>query len=358
MRGLCDLRRLTGLIRRYRGLDPAQRTAARYAIVLVVICWANYSFVRFRIPLYAYSAFLPDAGVLLLYLWLILWLDELLALFQSGGLLAMLIGKVKRASLALVAVYASAALLLAVNGISTRSVTIRPAKIVATANPYRGSWNHGTVLVAEGDGAGDRREILLASRQEKALYAGEDVEVVLGRGALFLNRVLEVRRNLEKYYRHMLGAAPDSLIALKGLVYVYAGRGNFDEAQRWYIRLAEKGGDGEIGTQLAQRMIDARQYGRAATLLKDLIKEDRGYDNLYTLGYALAWAGEKQEAAIYLQEATELDPADYRAFYSLGYVYRDTRQFAKAKQVWTTVLKLIPHFPEVEANLREIERSL
>jgi cytochrome c-type biogenesis protein CcmH/NrfG len=59
-----------------------------------------------------------------------------------------------------------------------------------------------------------------------------------------------------------------------------------------------------------------------------------------------------------LTEATELDPADYRAFYSLGYVYRDTRQFTQARQAWETVLTLIPNFPEVEANLRDIEQHL
>jgi tetratricopeptide (TPR) repeat protein len=360
MKSLFELIRVSELIRRCRGLNlnPVQRTAALYMAVIIVISVANFSFVRFRVPLYGAGGVIPDAGVLLLYFWIILWLDELLHFLRSNGALATIIGKVKLASLGGIAIYAVAALFLAVNSFGALSGTTKPGKVIAISSPYRGSWSYGAILVGGWDGADAKRVILLASRRERALYPGEEIEVVLRRGALLLNQVVEVRRDMEKYYGHMLEAAPDSTVALRGLVYVYARKGNFDEALKWYSRYAEKGDLDEVGTQLAQRMIDASHYRLAAALLKALIKEDRGYENLYTLGYALAWAGEKQEAAAYLQEATELDPADYRAFYSLGYVYRDTSQFAKAKQAWETVLTLMPHFPEVEGNLREVEQNL
>jgi Flp pilus assembly protein TadD len=82
------------------------------------------------------------------------------------------------------------------------------------------------------------------------------------------------------------------------------------------------------------------------------------HDVLYMLGYALAWAGEKDEAEKYLIEATELDPTDYRAFYSLGYVYRDTSRYERAKEAWAKVLKLFPNFPEVGNNIRSIEKLI
>lgn len=346
------------MIRYNREGNPVRRIINLYSTVFVIITLSNYSFMRYRIPLYEYFAFLPDIGVFLLYLWIILLLDEIFYLFEKSGALTAIIGKVKFTSLAFVAVYAAAALLLAVNGIGMLSVKTNSAKIVAVSNPYSGSWNNGSVRVEEWEGAGGRRKILLTSREREKVFVGQEVEVVLRKGILFLNQVLEVRQDWEKYYDHMLKAAPDSIVASRGLVYVYMDKERFDEAQKWYARYAEKGDHDGVGTQLAQRMIDNRLYGRAVILLKDLIKEERSYENLYTLGYALAWAGKKQEAAIYLQEATEFDPADYRAFYSLGYVYRDTHNYAKAKQAWENVLELIPQFPEVEKNLQDIERKL
>ncbi len=81
----------------------------------------------------------------------------------------------------------------------------------------------------------------------------------------------------------------------------------------------------------------------------------RDYETLYLYGYALAWANKKFDAEKYLSEATLLDPTDYRAFYSLGYVYRDTGRPAEAKKAWQTVLKLMPHFPEIENRLRSLK---
>jgi len=349
------MKKFPDLIRRYLDLTPARRTAARYSFILTVITFSNYSFVHNRIPILEHNAFLPDAGVFLLYLWILLLLDEFLFLFQSCSVLAAVVGVVKRVSLAVIAIYAFAAAILAVNGLGSHPMTIRPARIATMSSPYRGSWNYGTLTVDGWDGAGGRREILLLNYEESLLYAGENVEVVLGRGALFLDHVLEVRQDWEKYYGKMLKAAPDSLVGLKGLVNVYTERGKFDEAIKWHALYAEKAGNDDVGINLARHIIDARQYSRAAVLIKEMIRTNRSYDNLYTLGYALAWAGEKEEAATYLKEATELDPADYRAFYSLGYVYRDTRQYDKARQAWETVLTLVPHFPEVEGKLMEVK---
>ncbi|MBI1921177.1 MAG: hypothetical protein HYS23_08870 [Geobacter sp.] len=347
------------IIAHLRDMNPRRRIFGLYSTVFMVIVWSDFLFMRFRIPLFEHNAFLPETGAFLLYLWIILFLDEFVLILQGNNYLSTVVGLVKRASFLVIGVYALAALLLAINGVSTRPVIIKTARIAMVSQPYRGALNYGKVVIDGWDASGGRREIVVASSDEAALYAGQDVEIVLRKGILFLDRVLEIRQDLEKYYGKMLKASPDSQVALRGLVLICAETGRFAEALKWYSIYAEKSGDPDgIGLELGRRMIEAKQYGQAAGFLKEVVQREREYENLYTLGYALAWAGEKLEAEKYLREATELDPADYRAFYSLGYVCRDTNQLEKAQKAWTTVLNLLPHFPEVEKNLREVEQRL
>lgn len=353
------MNKLSEISRGYIDLAPSRRAFLLYGLVFVVITCSRYSFLRFRIPLFELGSILPDTGVFLCYLWIILFLDEFLVLFGKSGLFSRFVKTVKRASLYVIAVYALVALLLAINGISIQQVSIVPARIVAKSKHKYWASSYGSILVEEQGATRVRREILLFFPSETQLFVGEDVEIVMRKGIFFCNRVLAVRRDMEKYYGKMLKAAPDSLVALKGLVLVCSEQGRFDEAKKWYSLYAGKNSDEDgIGTTLSRRMIDAGQYAQSAQFLEELIRKDRGYENLYTLGYALAWAGDKDGAAAYLHEAVKLDPTDYRALYSLGYVYMDTGQLTAAKKAWEAVLALTPHFPEVEKNLRKIDREL
>jgi len=339
--------------------DPVRRAKYLYGMVLSVITLANLVFVHCRIAVWELSAFLPETGAFLLYLWIILFLDEFVWVLQANKHLAYLVGSLKRLGFFLVALYALAALALVVNCLSLEPVRTKQVKAVALSDPYRGTWGYGQMLVAGWDDRGRRREIPLLSPEEASLYAGQDVEVVVRKGILSLDRVLEVRQDWKGYYRKMLRAIPDSPVAVKGLVLTCMERSELSEAQRWYTMLEERNADDDgVGTRLAQRMIEARQFAPAAALLERIVLKDRSYENLYTLGYALAWAGEKREAEKYLSEATALDPTDYRAFYSLGYVCQDTNQLKKAEQAWSAVLKLMPHFPEVERNLQSVKQRL
>jgi tetratricopeptide (TPR) repeat protein len=164
---------------------------------------------------------------------------------------------------------------------------------------------------------------------------------------------------MEKYYFKMLKAAPGSKVAIEGLINLYSKRNEFDLALEWYDKLLTKFPvESDIGFDLGSQLIDAKRYRQAVIVLRKVLEVRRDYDVLYMLGVALAWAGEKDEAEKYLIEAAELDPTDYRAFYSLGYVYRDTGRYEKAKEAWVRVLKLFPNFPEVENNIRSIEKLI
>lgn len=114
----------------------------------------------------------------------------------------------------------------------------------------------------------------------------------------------------------------------------------------------------EAGFGLAAALVDAHRYRQAVDVFRRVLAVQRDYETLYVLGYALAWAGDKHEAATYLREAADLEPEDFRALYSLGYVLTDTGRYAEAKVAWSKVLQLMPNFPEVENNLRAIESRI
>jgi hypothetical protein len=330
-----------------------------YGAIFALVGWANYTFIHYRITGNALLSLLPNTGVLMMYLGIILFFDEFLYVLQSRNSLSVVVNKIKKVSVVIVAVYALMALALRINGISMLPTTIKLTKIIAISNPYRGSGNFGKMIVQDWDDTGGGRDILLASREEASLYAGENVEVVLRSGILSLQRVMAVRKDMVKFYMKMLQVDPDSKAAIKGLTVAYSQRNQLEEAMKWYEIYTERFTDDDnVGFNWGSRLVEGRQYSQAVTVLSKVIEKKRTYKNLYMLGYALAWSGDKYEAEKYLREASGIDPTDYSAFYSLGYVYYDTGRYAQAKEAWSTVLKLIPYFPEVESNLKMVDKKI
>ncbi len=347
------------VLRFLKNLSPIRRIIVMYGVIIAVVAWSNYAFIQYRITGNAIFSLLPDTGVFMMYLWIVLFFDEFLDVLQSRNSLAAVVKKIQKLSIIFVVMYALMALALRINGISFVPATIKSAKFIAISRSHRGSGNFGKMIIQDWDDTSLRRTILLASRDEANLYPGENVEVVLRRGILGLQRIVEVRKDMVKFYTKMLQVDPESKAAIKGLTVAYSRRNELEEALKWYGIYNDKyGTDDNIGFNWGSRLVEDRQYKVAATVLTKVIEKNRTYKNLYMLGYALAWAGEKYEAEKYLREATELDPTDFSAYYSLGYVYYDTGRYPQAKEAWSTVLKLMPHFPEVESKLRMVEKKI
>jgi hypothetical protein len=345
--------------RYFKQIGPIRKIIVLYGAIFTLIGWSNYTFIHYRITGNAFLSLLPDTGVFMMYLWIILFLDEFLYVLKSKNYLAVVVKKIKIVSFVIIAIYALMALALRINGISTLPTTIKFTIITEKSKPHRGSRNYGKMSVQGWDDTNGRRDFLLASREEASLYVGENVEVVLRSGILGLQRVIAVRKDMVKFYTRMLEVDPDSKAAIKGLTAAYSRRNQFEEALKWYeIYTKRYSNDDNIGFNWGCRLVEGRQYSKAVTVLSKAIDKNRTYKNLYMLGYALAWAGEKYEAEKYLREATKIDPTDYSAFYSLGYVYYDTGRYAQAKKAWTTVLTLMPNFPEVESNLKMVEKMI
>ncbi len=330
-----------------------------YPVVFTIVLWANSIFTHYRVTGNAIFTVMPVIGAITMYLWIIFLADEFLHFFESYRPITFIIKKLKIVSFMTVCLYALIASALWLNGTSLEPVMTKNTKIISISNVDAGSFHYRRLSVAPWDNAPDNMNILLTDKDEADLYTGQDVEIFLRKGILSLYRVLEVRQDMEKYYFKMLKAAPDSKVAVAGLINLYSQRNEFDLALEWYDRLLIKFPfEPHIGFDLGNRLIDAKRYRQAIIVLRKVQEVKRDYDVLYMLGYALAWAGEKEEAEKYLIEATELDPTDYRAFYSLGYVYRDMGRYEKAKEAWGKVLKLFPNFPEVENNIRSIEKLI
>jgi tetratricopeptide (TPR) repeat protein len=302
---------------------------------------------------------MPLVAALTMYLWIIFLADEFLHFLESHGPVLFMIKKLKIGSFIMICFYALIASALWLNGISLEPVITKTTKIVSISNVNTGTFNYRHLTVAPWDNEMATRNILLTEADEADLYTGEETEIFVRRGILSFNRVLEIRPDMEKYYFKMLQAAPDSKVAFGGLINLYSKRNEFDLALEWYDKLVTKfPAEYEIGFDLAGKLVDAKRYRQAVVVLKNVVEVKKDYDVLYMLGYALAWAGEKDEAEKYLILATELDPTDFRAFYSLGYVYRDTGRYLKAKEAWAKVLQLLPNFPEVENNIKSLEKYM
>ncbi len=329
-----------------------------YPVVFTVVLWGNSIFAHYRIIGNVIFTLMPLVAALTMYLWIIFLADEFLHFLESHGPILFMIKKLKIGSFILICFYALIASALWLNGISLEPVITKTTKIISISSVNTGTFNYRHLTVAPWDNEMATRNILLTDADEADLYTGEDTEIFVRKGILSFNRVLEIRPDMEKYYFKMLQAAPDSKVAIGGLINLYSKRNEFDLALEWYDKLITKlPAEYEIGFDLAGKLVDAKRYRQAVIVLRQVVEVKKDYDVLYMLGYALAWAGEKEEAEKYLLLATELDPTDFRAFYSLGYVYRDTARYPKAKEAWAKVLQLLPNFPEVQNNMKSLEKN-
>jgi len=337
--------------------NPFFRYWMTYAGVFSLICWANYIFTHYRVIGNMIFSIMPVVGTIIMYLWVILLADEFMDLLGNHGSIALIVKKVKIFSFIIIAFYGMTAFALWLNRISYEPTITRKTQIISITDVDMGAINYRRLAVSSWDNKMGTQNILLTYRDNIGLYVGEDIEILARKGILSLDRVLEVNRDMEKFFLKMVKAAPNSKVGIEGLVEIYSSRGEFEKALEWYARLNEESPvECGKGLDLGYRLIEARRYKQAVSVAKKVLAIRRDYEALYMLGYALAWAGEKREAEKYLIEAAELDPTDFQAFYYLGYIYRDMGQYDKAKEAWRKVLKLMPNFPEVENNIKALEK--
>lgn len=335
--------------------NPVRRYRWTYVAVALLLAFSTYSFSTYRVLGNGLVALLPVVGTIFGYLWAILLADELLGLFPSQQWVLRFVRHLKWWSLGLMGGYGLLALGLWANSASSAPLENVPARVTALRMVDLGPVAYRAVIVETATPQPKRQVLLGNANDEPGLYAGQEVQLLVRRGVLGLSRILRIHRDMEKYYLRMLQVAPDARVALEALVGLYAEDGKFAQAIAWDAALRTRyPGEYETTLLLGKRLTDTKRFAEAVTVLRHAAAISREYEVLYALGYALAWDREREEAARILQEATAADPTDWRAYYSLGYVYSALGRHPEARTAWTTVLELLPNFPEVEQNLRRL----
>lgn len=134
-------------------------------------------------------------------------------------------------------------------------------------------------------------------------------------------------------------------------------REQIEEEQNKIIELIKKmEQEGKIYLKEREKtfLIDASEVVVAK---KRVLEQSPGYD-YYIAGVNFYQQGDYQNAIIYLQYATELDPQLYEAFQYLGNIYYETGNYQQALEYYKKVVELNPEDKEFEEWVKEFEKSI
>jgi tetratricopeptide (TPR) repeat protein len=144
------------------------------------------------------------------------------------------------------------------------------------------------------------------------------------------------------------------------LTYAYLNRGSASDSAKAdadYLAAIRAGEtlsrlrpDETSAALLAQALIRAQQYARAATVLEPFAtKPEVKGTTLYLLGLSQTQAKNYPKAILALERAAEKTPEDVNIYRMLGYDYEVSKQYAKALTAYEKGLQLQP----ADADLKE-----
>jgi tetratricopeptide (TPR) repeat protein len=180
---------------------------------------------------------------------------------------------------------------------------------------------------------------------------------------LMLGRLQKVGQNsveAEKAYKKVLDQDPNNEDALTGLAMVYSDLGDNKEAAEVLKRLSDKAPSARSLTALASTYEQMREYGLAAEALKKAI--DLSPSNLSELKHALAQdlmlSDQLADSLKIYQQLVAEDPKDVQSQLRISQIYRQQRDYAKAREANDKARALDPDSVEIrynEVNLLEAE---
>ncbi len=180
---------------------------------------------------------------------------------------------------------------------------------------------------------------------------------------LMLGRLQKVAQNsleAEKAYKKVLETDPSNEDALTGLAMVYSDLGDNTNASAVLKRLSEKNPSGRSLAALASTYEQMRDYGLAAEALRKAL--DLAPANASELKHALAQdlmlSDQLAQSLKVYQQLVAEDPKDVQSQLRMSQIYRQQRDFAKARQANDKARALDPNSVEIrynEVNLLEAE---
>jgi tetratricopeptide (TPR) repeat protein len=183
-----------------------------------------------------------------------------------------------------------------------------------------------------------------------------DSWLMLGR----LNKLSQNSIEAEKAYKHALQNDANNEDALTGLAMVYSDLGDSKQAADMLKKAAEKNPNGRSLTALASTYEQMREYSLAAETLRKAIEMSPA--NAAELKHAMArdlmLSEQLDEALKQYQQLAEEEPKDSEVQLRISQIYRQKRDFTKARAASDKAKELDPNNLEIrysDVNLLEAE---
>jgi tetratricopeptide (TPR) repeat protein len=171
---------------------------------------------------------------------------------------------------------------------------------------------------------------------------------------LMLGRLYKVAQNsveAEKVYKKILAVHPDNEDALTGLAIVYADLGNSKEASDLLRRVAERNPSLRTLTALAGQYEQMREHSLAAETLKRALEVAPGNIEIKR-AYAqnLLMSEQFDEALKLYQQIAAEDKKDWQSWLRVSQIYRQNKQWNKAREAQNNALAIDPANLEIRYN--------
>jgi tetratricopeptide (TPR) repeat protein len=174
-----------------------------------------------------------------------------------------------------------------------------------------------------------------------------DSWIMLGR----LEKALMNSTEAMAAYKKALELDADNEDAMTGLATVYADLGDNKAAADLLRKVAEKDPNPRSLTTLAGVYEQLKDYSLAAEMLRRALDQQPGNTELkMALAEDLTFSDQLDEALKLYQEAAAEDPKDIKAELRISQIYRQKRDFAKAREAADKAKEIDPNDLEVQYN--------
>lgn len=172
---------------------------------------------------------------------------------------------------------------------------------------------------------------------------------------LMLGRLQKVAQNsvdAEKSFQKALAVDPDNDDAMTNLALIYADRGDNKAATDLLKKAAEKSPSADSLLRLAGAYEQMRDFGLAAdTLNRALAMNPSNSGEIRRqLGQDLLFAQRYSDAEAVYQSLVEAEPGDAQSYLRLSQIYREMRNFDKAREAADKARAIDPNDIEIRYN--------
>lgn len=190
----------------------------------------------------------------------------------------------------------------------------------------------------------------IAEYQKIGELAPDDADsaVMLGR----LEKIAQNSEEAQKAYQRALSHDPENEEALAGLAMVYLDQGKNDDASAILKKLAEKNPTQRSLRQLASAYEQMKEYDLAAETLNRALEQNPqdAADLKRAVAQDLVLAKKYEDALKVYQSLIADEPSDADSYLRMSEIYREQKDFAKAREMSAKASALDPGNLEVRYN--------